>query len=185
VAPQYSIEIASCSPVVCVVALGGQQDLACKPGVTTALTVASSHLNVLVDLSECTYIDSAVMSELFLAATRLQERDGALELVVGADAHALRRTLELAGAPKLMRYHETRAVGIGSLDSAGRIRALRHARQDLREITEKLDRLRTKADARRIREASKGAGVTVVRAKVTNDALVEEPHAQGHPGPTE
>ena len=145
---------------------------------TTALAVASSHLAVLVDLSECTYIDSAVLGELLVAWSRLRERDGALELVVRRDAHALRRTLEVATAA--LRYHETRSAGITRLDSAGRIRALRRTRQDLRGITAEVDQLRATAEARRTGEAQGGGlGVTVVRARVADEAVdLQRPAAE-------
>jgi anti-anti-sigma factor len=167
-APPAAIEIDTESPAACIVTLRGDHDLSTRAGVATALAIASGHLDVLVDLSECTFIEASVIGELLLAARRLRERDGALDLVVRSDAHALRRTLQIASVHRTLPYHTTRAAGIASVESASRLRALRHARQDLRVVSAKIDRYHAKIEISRSQRTAKGPRTTVIRAQIAD-----------------
>jgi anti-anti-sigma factor len=96
------------------VRLRGEHDLSTKPRLTEALTEASAKRNVLVDLSECTFMDSSVIAALFLARTKLDLRDGRLELVIPREAATLQRTAEVTALGVMLRVHETQAEGLAS-----------------------------------------------------------------------
>jgi anti-anti-sigma factor len=117
VAALVTIEVQIHSPTASVVTLRGEHDLSSRPDLALALAAASEHRNVLVDLSESTFIDSSIISALLLASKRLQERDGALELVIPPAARAMHRVMAVTGVQVILPSHETCEAGIASLDA--------------------------------------------------------------------
>jgi anti-anti-sigma factor len=176
VATLVTIDVQIHSPSASVVTLRGEHDLDSRPGVMLALAAASDRRNVLVDFTECAFIDSSIIGALLLAAKQLQVRGGTLELVIPPDARAVRRVLEITGVQDVLPSHATRAAGIASVHvertrgtpreqhddpaSAGRPR-------DLRAVSDLIDQLQAKAESTRARRAADR--VTVVRACVAPD----------------
>jgi anti-anti-sigma factor len=117
VAAHVTIEVQIHSPSASVVTLRGEHDLSSRPELMLALAAASEHRNVLVDLSESTFIDSSIISALLLTSKRLQGRDGALELVIPPAARAMHRVMEVTGVQAVLASHETREGGIASIES--------------------------------------------------------------------
>lgn len=116
--PANSIEVEVRSSHAGIVTLRGEQDLHSKPEVRKALAAASTSGNVLVDLSECTFIDSSVISELLRTSNNLHKQGGLLELVIPSGAHqAIRNVFELMGLQRVLPIHETRAEAIDHLDA--------------------------------------------------------------------
>lgn len=112
--PPTSIEVETSSPPS-IVALRGEHDVNSWTDVALALATAGVQPTVLVDLSECTFMDSTVITALLVAAKQLRARDGALEVFIPAGAHAIRRTLELMNVEAILPTHETRAAAAASL----------------------------------------------------------------------
>ena len=102
-------------PGVAVVAVRGEHDLRTKAELAEALERASAHPHVLVDLSECSFMDSSVIGALFVASKRLEERDGRLELVIPPEAHMLQRVANIAGLAGSLPIHETRSAALASI----------------------------------------------------------------------
>ncbi len=65
-APQ-PLEVQFRLPGIALVQLRGEHDLSGKEALAEALASASDQLNVLVDLSECTFMDSSVLGVLIPA----------------------------------------------------------------------------------------------------------------------
>jgi anti-anti-sigma factor len=172
---QATIEVRLHSHAASVVTLRGEHDLDSRPGVMLALAAASANGDVLVDLSECSFIDSSIISAFLLAAKRLQERDGALELVIPPDARHLRRILEMTSVQTILPSHDTSDAGIASIvDGRSGVRrapvdarSAASARKDLRVVSQLIDQLQAKADSTRARRAADR--VTVVRAHAVPD----------------
>jgi len=114
-AAQPTTEIEIHSPTVCIVTLRGEHDVASSEAITLALTLARSYTSVLVDLGDCAFLDSSVISVLLLAAKRAREHGGGLELVVPVEATAVRRTLEISNVQGSLPFHATRADGIAGI----------------------------------------------------------------------
>ena len=154
------------SPATCIVTLRREHDIASRLGVEQALALAASHRFTLVDLSRCTFLDASVIGALLLAASAARRRDGALELIVPPGAQAVRRTLEVAGAPAVLPFHSTRTEAIASVESASRLRSHKQVGQGLRRVSARIEELQAKTEESRARRGVRVGQVTVVRAQV-------------------
>jgi anti-anti-sigma factor len=93
-------------PFAAVVSLRGEHDLATADEV--ARTIQAIDGNVLVDLSDCTFIDSTVIGVLF-ACNQGLERDGrSLEVVAPGQNANVARTLELVRMRDVIVVHAAR-----------------------------------------------------------------------------
>lgn len=80
------------------------------------MDLASDCRRILVDLSECSFLDSWVLKTLLQADVLARKRGGRLELVaVDNRQDAARRTLQITNVGELLRVHPTRATGVASL----------------------------------------------------------------------
>src|SRR5260221_12995906 len=97
VAPRIETRPSRVDRFVAVVELHGEHDLATREAVRVAL--ASLRGNVLVDLSECTFIGSTVIGPIVRAAHALARAGYPLQLVLpAADSHVA-KTPALVGLP--------------------------------------------------------------------------------------
>ena len=165
------IEIQIFTRATCVVLLRGEHDVSSGLGTTLEMAIASGYRNVLVDLSECTFIASSLNSSLLTAARRIRDRDGALELVVPTDAPVVRRMLAMTNVQTVIPFHATRAAGMASVAAAEQLGAHRDARRDerarLRAVSAKIDLLQSRTESSRALQAvRRDEGVTVVRAQI-------------------
>jgi anti-anti-sigma factor len=86
-----------------IVMLRGEHDIATAPGVELAIGSISG--NVLVDLSECAFLDSSILGVLIGTSKKL-ERDGRyLEIVAPSENSMITRTLEVVGMRHLVVVH--------------------------------------------------------------------------------
>ena len=89
-----------------VVSLNGDHDLASAPQVSATLRSISG--NTLIDLSECSFVDSTVISTLLSASRELQREGHHLQLLVPRENVTVTRTLEIIGIRELLVIHEKR-----------------------------------------------------------------------------
>jgi anti-sigma B factor antagonist len=100
---------------VAVVAITGELDAATAPRLTDALenTIESSPTAVLVDLSECSFIDSTGLGVIVSARARLVEEGRRFEICcAGAQA---RRILEITGLDDAFGFFDTREAALTEL----------------------------------------------------------------------
>jgi anti-anti-sigma factor len=109
-----AVEVAFHRVGIAVVTLRGEHDLSSKQALTEALSDASDQLNVIVDLSECTFMDSSVIAAVFVARTSLDVRGGRLELVIPPEASTVQRLATITRLAKLVPIHETHSAAIAS-----------------------------------------------------------------------
>jgi anti-anti-sigma factor len=115
---QDTIEIEVHSSTASVVTLRGEHDLNSVARIDATLTAASVRGKVLVDLSNCAFIDSTVISALLRASNRLHARGGLLSLVIPSGEHqAIRSIFELMSIERLLPTHATREAAIAHLES--------------------------------------------------------------------
>jgi anti-anti-sigma factor len=90
------------------VTLIGEHDLATSPQIRDALAPIDG--NVLLDLSECDFIDSSVLY-VIVSAMQEREREGKrLELVVPPGNVRVLRTLEITGVLDVVTVHPLRDI---------------------------------------------------------------------------
>ena len=89
-----------------IVSLRGEHDLASAPEVSSA--IAGIEGNVLVDLADCTFLDSTVIAVLFARSADLERAGRFLEVVVPRENVPITRTLELVRMRDVIVVHEVR-----------------------------------------------------------------------------
>ena len=112
-----AVEVDYPEPGIAFVKLRGEHDLATKEPLTAALGAAAAHPHVLVDLSECTFMDSSVVAALIGTHRELGERGGRLGLVIPPTARAIQRVAAVTGLAEVFPIHETPTAALASLRS--------------------------------------------------------------------
>jgi anti-sigma B factor antagonist len=112
------VEVEFRLPGVAFVRLRGEHDLSGRQALAAALASASDQLNVLVDLSECTFMDSSVLGVLIPAGHDIKQSGGRLELVIPAEASTAHRVAEITRLAEFLRIHKTHAAGFASFETA-------------------------------------------------------------------
>ena len=88
-----------------VVHVGGDFDLSTVPAFEAELEPSLSTKLLVVDLAECTFIDSSALRSLVRAQRRVSETGGRLGLV--APSQPVRRVLEVAALDRVVPVWET------------------------------------------------------------------------------
>jgi anti-anti-sigma factor len=86
-----------------VVRLRGGHDIATSRNLREALDQVEG--SVLLDLSDCGFIDSSVIYVIFSDAHSRAREEHRLELLVPPENRAITRTLEIAGAREVLNVH--------------------------------------------------------------------------------
>ncbi len=98
--------LAPAPPYAAILVVRGEHDLATRDAVAAALDPFEG--DVLVDLGECTFIDSSVIGVVLASARRLRDAGHRLELVVPTENEAISRVLEIVDIASLVTVHEHR-----------------------------------------------------------------------------
>jgi anti-sigma B factor antagonist len=98
--------------------LHGEHDLSVSQRLAAALAAAEPQLDVLVDLSDCSFIDSSVIAALLLARARLVARGGRLELLIPPEATTIQRIATATALGALVPINETLSAALASFASA-------------------------------------------------------------------
>ena len=101
--PDPGIDVHTSHEGVAVVALRGEHDLASRDELAAALERAGAAVPlVVVDLSECAFIDSTVIAVIVTACARVQAEGRRLALVIPQTGGIVARTAELSGLRSLV-----------------------------------------------------------------------------------
>jgi len=92
-----------------VVRVQGELDLACVDDLEAAL--ASEKRDLVVDLTECTFLDSSAIRTLLEAAAEVESAGGRIAVVVSEPG--VRRTLEIAGLNERIAIHASLDGALG------------------------------------------------------------------------
>ena len=115
-APQ-GIEVQFRLPGIALVQMHGEHDLSGREALAEALARASDQLNVLVDLSECTFMDSSVLGVLIPAGQAIKQRGGRLELVIPPEATTASRVAAITRLAEFLPIHKTHGAGFASFET--------------------------------------------------------------------
>ena len=102
---------------IAIVALHGEHDLSDSPLLADALRTAGCGSRVLVDLSECTYLDLSVVGRLITLRNRLAAGGGRLELFIAPEATVMWPIARRTGLAACLRTHTSLSEGIASLSA--------------------------------------------------------------------
>jgi anti-anti-sigma factor len=91
--PAYAIEVGSTAGGVAVLVLRGELDMVAAPTLRARLELPPDTPALVVDLSEATFVDSAVLKEMLRARGELTERG--VGLVLAAVSPPVQRLLDL------------------------------------------------------------------------------------------
>jgi anti-anti-sigma factor len=117
-AAEPSVDVEHHAADFAIVNMRGEHDLGNRQALAETLTVVGDACDVLVDLSECTFIDSTVLGVLLAAS---QEREAAgvrLGLVIPPEAHIVYRITSVAGVAAVLPIYASRDEGLAGLRAA-------------------------------------------------------------------
>jgi anti-anti-sigma factor len=96
----------------------GEHDLSSLPVLRPAFEQATAHSNVVVDLSDCAFIDSTVIALLFRAAKVVQVRGEQLALVIPPEQRQVARVAAMTGLSDFFAVHSSRETALAGLRHA-------------------------------------------------------------------
>jgi len=100
---------------VAIVTLRGDHDAGRRQALRNALEEAGPQLNVIVDLTECSFVDSSVVGTLMEAGRELEGRGGTLAVVIPPKSASLQRVAKLSGLADALPLHPSRGAAIASV----------------------------------------------------------------------
>jgi anti-anti-sigma factor len=104
---------------IAVVSMRGEHDIGTAPAVSDALERAVAHSSVLVDLSDCGFIDSTVIGLLIRCAQEVERRAERFALVIPPDQPVVARIAGLARLSDFLVVHGSREAGLAHLQRSG------------------------------------------------------------------
>ena len=112
---ESGVDVDHPAPGLAIVSLCGEHDLGSRQALAETLARIDQACDVLVDLSECTFLDSTVLGVL-LAASQEREATGArLGLVVPPETHIVYRITSVAGVAAFLPIYASREAGAAAL----------------------------------------------------------------------
>jgi anti-sigma B factor antagonist len=98
-----TVELRRLRPDTALIVLGGEHDLATAPRLQESVDQAlASCGNLIVDVSEATFVDSSTIATFVRAKDRAERSGGRFNLVLGTAA-IVERALEVSGVISLLR----------------------------------------------------------------------------------
>lgn len=112
----FSVEPASGPDGIGIVLLGGELDMAATGDLRRHVDAAAGRRGLVIELSEATFIDSAVLKELLRAHTELARYE--TPVVLAAVPPPVQRLLDLTRTAQLFAIEPDRAHAIRRIESA-------------------------------------------------------------------
>jgi anti-anti-sigma factor len=110
-----TVKVELTTPDTAVVTLVGEHDLNSRVALRATLMSAAEGRDLLVDLGQCTFADSAIVSLLLGTERTLAGRDRRCDLIIPSDSGYVTRLFEITGISDLFRVHESREAALASL----------------------------------------------------------------------
>jgi anti-anti-sigma factor len=132
-----TVEVAHLEPGLAVVTMHGEHDLSTRVVLAQALQLAAARSNVVVDLSECSFIDSTVINEFIKCSKSVHAGGERFLLVIPPDQTHVARLARVVRMAEMIELHDSKEAAFESLergaqgeasltnDAAGRSRWLR------------------------------------------------------------
>ncbi len=110
-----TVEIEHHAPGLAVVRMRGEHDISTASELAQALEQAAAQSDVLVDLSECDFIDSTSIGLLIRTARKVQARDEQLVVVIPPTSNHVARVAQLVRLSELMPVKASCGDALASL----------------------------------------------------------------------
>jgi anti-anti-sigma factor len=110
-----TVEIGHHARGMAVVTMRGEHDLSTQPVLAQALELAAAHSNVVVDLSDCEFIDSTVIGEFIKTSETVRAKGEQVVLVIPPTQTQLARIAQLAGLSHIFALHESTEAAFAML----------------------------------------------------------------------
>jgi anti-anti-sigma factor len=105
---------------VAVVTMSGEHDLSTQTVLADALAQAAANSNVVVDLSECSFIDSTVIAEFIKTSQVVSAKGEKVILVIPRGQAAVARIAAVTGLAQIFELHATKDAALASFKSGPR-----------------------------------------------------------------
>jgi anti-sigma B factor antagonist len=115
--PGGNLEVGHVAPGLAVVSVHGEHDLSSEPGLSEALDEAAAHSSVIIDLSDCSFIDSTVIAALVRVARVVRGKDDRLALVIPPEQRHLSRVAEMTRLGEVLAIYPSRASTVSDMQS--------------------------------------------------------------------
>ncbi len=112
---ESSVDVEHPAPGLAIVSLRGEHDLGTRQRLAETLGQAGDGCDLLVDLSDCTFLDSTVLGVLLAAAQEREAAGSRLGLVVPPETHIVYRITSVAGIAAFLPIYPSREAGAGDL----------------------------------------------------------------------
>ena len=110
-----TVEVEHHAPGLAVVSIRGEHDLSTSPELRRALEQAAAHSTVLVDLCECSFIDSSVIQALVSTARALHAGGEQLVLVIPPEQKQVARVAQMTHLAEIFPIHTSRHAALVSI----------------------------------------------------------------------
>ena len=110
-----TVEVEHHAPGLALVSVRGEHDLSTTPELTQALEQAAAHSNVLVDLSDCSFMDSSVIKALIKTARALEARGEQLALVIPPEHRFVAQIAHMTHLSEIFPIYPSRGAGLASM----------------------------------------------------------------------
>jgi anti-anti-sigma factor len=114
-----TVKVEFASNRTAVVALIGEHDLDSRSALRATFAYATESRNLLIDLTRCTFVDSAVISLLLATQRRLEAARGRCELIVPSQPGYVTRLFEVTGIATLFSVHTSRSTALAGIEEFG------------------------------------------------------------------
>ena len=105
---------------ISIVTMRGEHDLNTHPVLAQALALAAAHSNVVIDLTECSFIDSTVIQEFIRTSKTVSAKGESVLLVIPPEQRTVSRVASMTGLAHIFELHATKDAALASLETATR-----------------------------------------------------------------
>jgi anti-anti-sigma factor len=101
---------------VAVVTLRGEHDVSTRAVLAQALQLAAAHSNVVVDLSECSFVDSTVINEFIKSSKSVKAGGERFMLVIPPGQAHVARIARMVRLAEMIELHESKDAAFANLE---------------------------------------------------------------------
>jgi anti-anti-sigma factor len=110
-----TVAVTFAAPSSVLIALRGEWDVSTQPQLAEALQHARGRQNVVIDLSDCSFVDSTTIGMLITLDHQLAADSGRLEIALPPSHNVVNRAFSLLGVREVLSVHDAIDVAQRSL----------------------------------------------------------------------